>query len=90
VPRSITIFGSMDLCVILIRPILGQEPPATTAQSKDGQKSAIPPDLQDLFLRLDALGRDKVKDAKFVELHLSNADEPGRRWTVKGWLSSED
>jgi hypothetical protein len=90
VPRFVAVFGSMVLCLILVGSISGQQPPATTTQSDGGQQSAIPPDLQTLFLRLDALGRNKVKDAKFVELHLSNADEPGRRWSVKGWLVSED
>ena len=52
--------------------------------------STVPGQLHDLFVRLDALGRAKVKDAKFVELHLSNADEPDRPWTVKGWLISGD
>lgn len=87
--RSV-VLGSLALCSIFIGPLLGQETPATKTQPDDGQRSAIPKELQDLFLRLDALGRDKVQNAKFVELHLSNADEPGRRWTAKGWLVSED
>lgn len=50
----------------------------------------IPPELRALFVRLDALGRDKVKDAKFVQLHLSNADKPECKGTMEAWLLSDD
>ena len=87
--RSTAIFGSLALFVILHGSVLGQERPTATTQSGGGQQQPIPPELQDLFTRLDSLGREKVKDAKFVELRLSNTEEPGRRWTVKGWLITE-
>jgi HEAT repeat protein len=39
---------------------------------------------------LDGFGRDRIKDATFVELSLSDAGEPKRRWTENAWLEEKD
>jgi hypothetical protein len=59
------------------------------ASPKGEQQKSLPPELRELFARLDSLGRDKVKDARFVELRLSSAEEPSRRRTEKAWVVSE-
>ena len=45
------------------------QPSAVQAASPKGeQQQSLPRELRELFARLDSLGRDKVKDARFVEL----------------------
>ena len=54
-----------------------------------GEQPTIPEDVLALFKRLDKLGRDKVKDAKFVELSLTS-EEGDRKISQKAWLVSDD
>lgn len=61
--------------------------PGRSAQTAKQQE--IPDALRDLFIQLDSLGREKVKDARFVELHLSATGERSRRQTEKAWLILE-
>jgi len=59
------------------------------APADEGPQPTISDGLQKLFARLDSLGRDKVRDAKFVTLEFCNVDEPARSWSEKAWLISQ-
>lgn len=47
-------------------------------------------DTGSLFKQLDDLGRDKVRDAKFVTITLVNADDPDLEFSRDGWQVAED
>ena len=67
-----------------------QRAPGDDASSKpDTTSTDIPAPLLGLFKKLDQHGRSEVKDAKFVELEISN-EQPDKSVTEKAWLVSQD
>lgn len=52
--------------------------------------SELPQDLLALFKKLDELGREQVKDAKFVKATFRNAQAPTSETSEDAWLVAED
>ena len=67
-----------------------EKPVQVNGRETGHQRLGIPGELLALFERIDSLGRQKVHDAKFVSLQLSNAGKPTRQGAETGWLISQD
>ena len=81
----------------LAQPAGERAVPPPAGRTKKDAPVAISPQLQKLFERLDTLGRDKIVQARFVEIkftvspaHTGHRPPPGHSWSQNSWAVSED
>jgi hypothetical protein len=60
------------------------------SQPQNVQKRELPRSLLSLFQPLDKLGRDDLKDAKFVKLEFADADDSRGEQSENAWLLARD
>jgi hypothetical protein len=60
------------------------------ASEPRSSKATLPASLTALFARLDKLGRDKIKDAKFVTLTFTDVERGHGKSTENAWLVAEN